>query len=88
MKANDYNFEITDNCFIIVPVAIGDVEVPGGKTVSTPEPTATPEATVEPTEEPVKENNSSVFVGLFLSIGALLIVGIIALVIMYKRKNK
>lgn len=88
LKANDYNFEITENCSIIVPVAIGDVEVPGGKTVSTPEPTATPEATVEPTEEPVKENNSSMFVGLFLSIGALLIVGIIALVIMYKRKNK
>lgn len=86
LKYKENTFEITENCSIIVPLAIGDVDIPGQKIEETPEPTQTPEAAPEPVEEVVEESNSGV-VAWIVSAGCLIVLGIIAYVV-YKKKAK
>lgn len=86
LKYKENTFEITENCSIIVPLAIGDVDIPGQKIEETPEPTQTPEATSEPVEEVVEKSNSGV-VAWIVSAGCLIVLGIIGYVI-YKKKTK
>lgn len=86
LKYKENTFEITENCSIIVPLAIGDVDIPGQKIEETPESTQTPEATPEPVEEVVEKSNSGVVAGI-VSAGCLVVLGIIAYVV-YKKKTK
>ena len=86
LKYKENTFEITENCSIIVPLAIGDVDIPGQKIEETPEPTQTPEATSEPVEEVVEKSNSGV-IAWIISAGCLIVLGIIGYVI-YKKKTK
>ena len=85
LKYKENTFEITENCSIIVPLAIGDVDIPGQKIEETPEPTQTPEATSEPVEEVVEKSNSGV-IAWIISAGCLIVLGIIGYVI-YKKKK-
>lgn len=86
LKYKENTFEITENCSIIVPLAIGDVDIPGQKIEETQEPTQTPEATPEPVEEVVEKSNSGVVAGI-VSAGCLVVLGIIAYVV-HKKKTK
>lgn len=86
LKCKENTFEITENCSIIVPLAIGDVDIPGQKIEETPEPTQTPEPTPEPVEEVVEKSNSGV-IAWIISAGCLIVLGIIAYVV-YKKKTK
>lgn len=97
LKYKENTFEITENCSIIVPLAIGDVDIPGQKIEETPEPTQAPEATgsleatqntsVEQSDIQENENNekSNAF-GLMCGIAIIIIGGIAAYVIYNKKK--
>ena len=86
LKYKENTFEITENCSIIVPLAIGDVDIPGQEIEETQEPTQTPEATPEPVEKVIEKSNSGVVAGI-ISAGCLVVLGIIAYVV-YKKKTK
>lgn len=86
LKYKENTFEITENCSIIIPLAIGDTDIPGQDIEETPEPTQAPEATQEPVEEVVEDSNNGVAAWI-ISAGCLIVLGITAYII-YKKKTK